>query len=171
MAEKLILFGRSALDYWRLSGGAPQVAPDELAALHARPPRARDATYRRLCDLASDLLIPFPLSLMCQDARERRNSRLARFSVWKDAEVEKDVSWVAEVLGVCELPLALAQLAAKEGLVESLLGVSEFCGTYLMAPAAGAGADPPRGLWPEHHEQPERQGAEKSRPALLHPFL
>ena len=139
MAEKLILFGRSALDYWRLSGGAPQVAPDELAALHTRPPRAHDSTYRHLCELASDLRIPFPLSLMCQESRDRRNSRLARFAVWRDAGAKKDVSWVADDLGVCKVPLALAQVAAKEGLVEALLAALEFCGTYLMAPAAAAG--------------------------------
>ena len=170
MAGKLVLFGQSALDYWRMEAGALQVEPGALAELHARPPRAHDSTYRHLCELASDLCIPFPLSLMCQESRDRRNSRLARFAVWRDAEAEKDVSWVADDLGVCKVPLALAQVAAKEGLVEALLAALEFCGTYLMAPAAAAGfvntrsavtsVDELRGWYAKRHaELPRSAGA------------
>lgn len=139
MARKIILAGCSALDYWRAASGAPQVGEAHLASAHLRPPRANDTTYACLCELAAELRIPVPLCLAAQEALQRRNSRLASYVVWRDRGMEGDVEWVAPDFGVCRVPLALAQVCAKEPLVDALLATLEFCGTYLMAPAAEAG--------------------------------
>lgn len=63
MAQGIILGGSSALDYWRAASGAAQVGPGHLARARLRPPRARDAIYARLCELAADLQMPVPLRL------------------------------------------------------------------------------------------------------------
>ena len=139
MARGIILGGSSALDYWRAASGAAQVGPGHLARARLRPPRARDATYARLCELAADLQIPVPLRLVSPTASGRRNSRLASCFVWTDDGVQDDVEWVCPNFGVCRVPLALAQIAATDSPVVALLAVLEFCGTYLMAPATDAG--------------------------------
>ena len=59
--------------------------------------------------------------------------------VWRDQGMEGDVEWLAADFGVCRVPLALAQVCAREPLVDALLATLEFCGTYLMAPATEAG--------------------------------
>lgn len=139
MAQGIILGGSSALDYWRAASGAAQVGPGHLARARLRPPRARDATYARLCELAADLQIPVPLRLVSSTAFGRRNSRLASCFVWADDGIQDDVEWVCPNFGVCRVPLALAQIAATDSPVVALLAVLEFCGTYLMAPATDAG--------------------------------
>ncbi len=139
MAQKIILGGRSALDYWRAEAGAPQVADGHLTQARLRPPRARDVTYARLSELAADLRIPVPMALAAPQDSDRRNSRLATCFVWADVGVGGDVEWVLPDLGVCRPPLALAQVAARETLVDALIATLEFCGTYLMAPPLEAG--------------------------------
>lgn len=139
MAQKIILGGSSALDYWRVASGAPQVDAGHLAQARLRPPRSRDATYARLCELAAELRIPVPLRLAAKNASARRNSRLASFFIWDDRGVGDDVEWLDSDFGVCRPQLALAQVAAKEPLTSALLATLEFCGTYLMAPATDAG--------------------------------
>lgn len=91
MAQGIILGGSSALDYWRAASGAAQVGPGHLARARPRPPRARDATYARLCELAADLQIPVPLRLLSPTASGRRNSRLASCFVWADDGIQDDV--------------------------------------------------------------------------------
>lgn len=139
MAGQIVLAGESALSFWRAKAGAAQVASDCAPLRGLRPPRASDDTYRQIRDAVHELGVPVPLTLLAQSPQERRNSALARYQLWRDDFWQDEAEIAIPGIWVCRPELALAQLVSQRGIVDALLAALEFCGTYLMAPAADAG--------------------------------
>lgn len=132
MGNKLIICGKSAIEYWRTTAGA-NVA--DAASAPRRPPRSCDAAYAAALRAMEDLGLPAPLHLLSEGPRQRKNSSGARYHYHRHDPRPEDLICLSDQLLVCSPALAYCQLATETDAIGLALVALELCGTYVLSPA------------------------------------
>lgn len=130
------LYGRTALEYWRVEAGA-HYDSGELPAfveglLAGRGTRSSLAS--RLAKVGYDLGLSFPLDIAVSESKARRNSLVARCHVWDEPQGLPPAVLTSSGIYVCTPEVALLQAATCCDYVDLLQLVLEFAGCYLLSP-------------------------------------
>ena len=139
MAGRLIVSGVSALEYWRVCGGAHVLTEAEIHELPEASRRFCDKTQARCCAFLQAYMLHAPLELAVSSMGERRSSGAARFRHFKTLPEPGDLFDAGDDFFVCKPELAILQCAFRSTIVELNLLMSEFCGTYLLSPGDSRG--------------------------------
>lgn len=139
MAGRLIVSGVSALEYWRVCGGAHVLTEAEIHELPEASRRFCDKTQARCCAFLQAYMLHAPLELAVSSMGERRSSGAARFRHFKKLPEPGDLFDAGDDFFVCKPELAILQCAFRSTIVELNLLMSEFCGTYLLSPGDSRG--------------------------------
>lgn len=127
-AETVTLFGRSALEAYRLLDGAEPINPDAPAPVIACCQLSKLA--RESC---KKLGLSFPLELSVPDARLRKTSKHLHAHVWKHTGLFSEPREIAPGIALPPPEVAVLQAASQLDYVDLLLLLLELMGFYRLS--------------------------------------
>lgn len=139
MTDSVILFGPSALEYWRGTKGAAAgcETPPAIQKAILRP--SYNDSSRRLAEAAKELQLASPLHISVPEPKQRRGGVIVNCHIWREIPGLPPCKEIAPGVLAPTPAVALAQMAATLDYIDLLLLTLELLGCYALSPSSDEG--------------------------------